>query len=204
MTTTVTRSYEIQISFDPFKEDHNYSRTDTYPLRKQSTTFPRKNVPIESREEVIALAEKNYSDTGDYTGSWVAYWLHEHVTTLTEEDVTVDGITRHIRTEQTVTEKNFYAKYRTAENYHEKVTKPSQEYTQKLIDSGEQAIQDARMEEYKENSEREERGEAPVYTAEIAYFTFKEMTVPDYMLEAEELRLHPKPIRSKLRALVGL
>jgi hypothetical protein len=155
---SVTCYWHIKLSFEDFREDHNYRFADWHRLGKFAT-----------HELASAYAEKEYG-TGAYKSS-VAYQLRsETVTTEVIETVT-DGLKRVKRVVTSDTEE-FPVVYRDFADYEKSVLMPREEARLKRVESGEEAVQQAWADEVEENHLREQRGEAPVYDAEKAWYEF--------------------------------
>jgi hypothetical protein len=96
--TNVTRSYAIDISFNAYREDHDYTRTHDRKLRESA----------KSLEEAVSVMHRMHRADSDT--SWVAFWIHETTTTVTERH---DEQGRLVRETNTVEQMDAYSEFRT-------------------------------------------------------------------------------------------
>jgi hypothetical protein len=161
-STTITRIYEAQFSFDQFNEAQEYERRSAQVIKADG-----------KRVETLKMAIDTIHATIDppKISSWIAFWIKETVTTVTES-ITEDGIkSRDIETHETFdiySETRSWADYKA--NYLDALTREREEQRQARIASGEEAFRVADAAEGKENDERKKRGEPLVYDAAIAYY----------------------------------
>ncbi len=177
MTSSTTKFYGISVSYNDWREDHNYCLSDVFQLMSDD------NKPVTNRNEAIATAAKLYPPNDANGRAWVAYYIVERITVTVES--TINGLpAKHT----TFTEEYFFTNNRSYENWAEFVELPRLESLKHDEASGETAAMNAYVNEVNENRERLARGEAPVHTAEIAWLRFKGHSVPDHLLEKVEKR----------------
>jgi hypothetical protein len=99
---TITRSYALDISFDEYREDHDYARMRDRKLRE----------PAENLDEAVAAMHRQHSAKSDT--SWVAFWIHETTVTVTERR---DEQGRLVRETHTVEQMDAYSEFRTYEDW---------------------------------------------------------------------------------------
>lgn len=161
-TSTVTRKYTLRLSFEPYNENHEYTKGSVNGIPPKNA-----NEEITSLAEAVALTDAYYRADGAL--SWIAYWISESVTTTTVESNGKQTVTTAV----TVDTEDAHVTYRSAEDYEKYVAGPSRQWEADRVTSGEAALSDAVDAESLENVKREHRGEYPLFAARIAYYTFK-------------------------------
>jgi len=155
---SVTCFWHIKLSFEDFREDHNYKFADWHRLGK-----------FDTHELASQYAEKEYGNR-TYKSS-VAYQLRSETVTTEVINTVTDGLKRVKRVVTSDTEE-FPVVYRDFAAYEQYVLIPREEQKQRRIASGEEALEQAWADEVEENHIREQNGEVPVYTAEKAWYEF--------------------------------
>lgn len=179
ITETVTRKYSVDISFNDYREDKNYTFTTQYPLRDRGTQAEVDG----DRAEALAVAAKEFPGGATDSRAWSAYRVYETVETVTVETF-VENDELFTETSTVVRSGRIATVYRSKEDWDAHVLAPSEEFARQYEESGEKALHEARYAEWEENDRRKEQGLPPVYDAEIAYLTFKGLPVPEYMTQA--------------------
>jgi len=170
MPVATTRGYRVAISWDEFDHDFIYRYSEWYDMGHG----------INNRDTAIASAEKNYG--ADSRNSAVSYKIEEKTTiTTTDVDISEDEVVTETTTVVVRTEV-FCTRYRKLAEYTQSVLVPRRAAEQRRVDSGEAALEEAYLQEIEDNTKRHSNNEAMVYTATIAYFNFKDMEIPTYMV----------------------
>jgi len=181
MTTTVEKYYGIALSFEDFREDGNYRRTEVYPVSVRQAGYKQPVIPATSREQALAQAAIDCPMGKKHARSWVAYWLFERITTT--ETILGEKNGQPTKKETvTVEEEFFFKQERPYADWHKFVVLPREAYHKAYVESGEAALDDARAAEYDENRARRADGIPEVHEAEIAWLEFKGMTVGEHLL----------------------
>jgi hypothetical protein len=157
---TTALNWSVRVAWCDYDEDHRYGYSEWYKVNGA-----QENVPV--------WAEKTYG-TGS-RNSAVAHQLSLEMV-HTSETFGADGrvMKRVVTTEVT----DFTPVYREFEEYSANVLAPQAAYQKAREESGEEALWDAHIAESNQNVIRRENGEAPVYDAEKAFYTFQGYSLP--------------------------
>jgi hypothetical protein len=160
-TTKATAvNWSIRISWGDYDENHRYGYSEWYKVNQPHGT-------------VSEWAEKTYG--AGSRNSAVAYQLSME-TVRTAETFFPDG---RVKTSAVTTEVTDFAPVcREFNEYNTNVLAPQAAWQKAREDSGEAALEQARNTEYDQNTIRRENGEAPVYDAEKAFYTFMGYDIP--------------------------
>jgi hypothetical protein len=157
---SIRGTWSVRIAWEDYDENHRYGYSEWYKVNK-AHGFEKE------------WAEKTYGAGSRNTA--VAYQLSmESVKTV--ETFFPDG---RVKTSVVTTEvTDFPPVYREFDEYNTNVLAPQAAYEKAREDSGEAALWDAHIAESNENDRRRQNGEAPVYDAEKAFYTFMGYSIP--------------------------
>jgi DNA repair exonuclease SbcCD nuclease subunit len=161
-STTITRIYEAQFSFDQFNEAQEYERRSAQVIKADGKRVETLKLAIATIHEAINPPK---------VSSWIAFWIKETVTTVTDSIDEDGNKSRDTEISETF---DIYSETRTWEaykrDYLDARAREQEEERQARIASGEEAFRVADAAEGKANDERKKKGEPLVYDAAIAYY----------------------------------